>query len=105
MDLVFAVLNVIPQSLDHWCIHSRSSLRYSTADVWSSTTQYRDVSLANIFILFKKTQNPINLLVSLLTQMVNGIIILMKYILKLVEELNRIIILMKYSVDVNISYY
>ena len=34
-----------------------------------------------------KTQNPINILVSLLTQMVDGIIILMKYILKLVEEL------------------
>jgi hypothetical protein len=34
-----------------------------------------------------KTQNPINILVSLLTQMVNRIIILMKYILKLVEEL------------------
>jgi hypothetical protein len=34
-----------------------------------------------------KTQNPISILVSLLTKMVNGIIILMKYILKLVEEL------------------
>jgi hypothetical protein len=26
MDLVFAALNVIPQSLDHWCIHSRSTI-------------------------------------------------------------------------------
>ena len=34
-----------------------------------------------------KTQNPISILVSLLAQMVNGIIILMKYKLKLVEEL------------------
>jgi hypothetical protein len=34
-----------------------------------------------------KTQNPISILVSLLAQMVNGIIILMKYKLKLVEEM------------------